>query len=54
MFTDKIYPIMFDGVATIGIKYLIPKGIGTDGWYWTDYEVQLDTNKLNNVLYFQD
>ena len=29
MFTEKIEPIIFYGVATIGGKYLIPKGIDT-------------------------
>ena len=38
MFNDKIEPIISNGVATIGGKYLIPKGIGTVSWSWTDYE----------------
>ena len=38
MFTDKIYPIIYNVVATIGGKYLIPKGIGTFIWSWTDNE----------------
>ena len=29
MLTDKIYPIIYIGVATIGGKYIIPKEIGT-------------------------
>ena len=54
MLTDKIEPIISNGVATIGGKYLITKGIGTIIWSWTDDERQLHTNKLNNVLYFVD
>ena len=54
MFTDKIEPIISNGVATIGGKYIIPRMIGKVSWYWNDDEVQLHTNKLNNVLYFTD
>ena len=39
--------------TTVG-KYIIPKGIGTVRWSWTDDEGQLHTNKLNYVLYFPD
>ena len=54
MFTDKIEPIIYDGVANIGGKDIIPKGIGTFNWSWTDNEGKLHTNKLNNVLLFPD
>ena len=54
MFTDKIYPIISNGVTTIYGKYLIPKGNVTVSCTWTDDEVQLYTNKLNNLLYFPD
>ena len=50
MSTDKIGPIISNGVVTIGRKDLIPKGIITVRWSWTDDEGQLQTNKLNNVL----
>ena len=50
MFTDYIEPIISNGVSIIGRKYIIPKGIGTVRWYWTDGDVQLHTNKLNNLL----
>ena len=35
MFTDKIDPIIYNGVSTIGGKYLITKKIFTVIWYWT-------------------
>ena len=54
MFADKIQPILFKGVATIGRKDIIPKLIDTISWYWADDEGQLYTNKLNNLLYFQE
>ena len=54
MFTDKIEPIISNGVSTIGGNYLIPKYNDTVSWSWTDDEGQLHTNKLNNVLYFPD
>ena len=54
MFTDNIEPIISNGVSTIGKKYLILKYIGTVIWYWSDDKGQLHTNKLNNLLYFQD
>ena len=50
IFTDKIYHIIYNGVATIGRNYLIPKVIVTVIWSWTDDEGQLHTKKLNNVL----
>ena len=54
MFTDKIDPIVSNGVATIAVKDIITKDIGTVNWYWTYDEVQLHRMKLNNVLYFTD
>ena len=54
MFTEKIEPIIYNGVANIGEKYLIPKGIGTVTWSWTDDGGQLHTKRLNNVPYFID
>ena len=52
MFTDNIETIVSNGPANIGGKYLIPKGIGTVSWSWTDDEGKLHTNKFTNVLYF--
>ena len=52
MFTYKIVPTIYNGVAPIGGNDLIPKGIDTVSWSWTDDEVQLHTNKFNNVIYF--
>ena len=54
MFTENIEPIISNGAATIGGKYLIPKRIGTVSWSWTYDEVQFHTNKLNNVSYLLD
>ena len=54
MFTDKIEPTIYNGVATTGGKYLIQKGIVTVIWSWTDYEGKLHTRRFNNVLYFPD
>ena len=54
MLTDTIDPNISNGVAIIGGKYLITKGIDTVSWYWTDDEGQLYTNELNNILYFPD
>ena len=39
-------------MATIGVKGLISKGIGTVSWCWNDDEGQLHTNKFNGVPYF--
>ena len=50
MFTDKLQPIISYGVATMGGKYIIPKGIGTVSWSWNDDEGKLYTNKWNNAL----
>ena len=52
IFTYKIETIISNEVATICGKDLIPKGISTVSWYWTDDEGKLHTSKLNNVLYF--
>ena len=52
--TDNIDPTISNGVSTIGGKYLIPKGIGTVIWYWTNDEGKMHTNKLNNAIYFPD
>ena len=35
-------------------KYLITEGIITVSWSWNDYQVQLNTNILNNILYFNN
>ena len=50
IFNEKIEPIIYNGVSTIGVKDVIPKVIDTVRWYWTDGDVQLHTNKLNNLL----
>ena len=50
MFADKIYPIIYNVVAAIGGKDIIPKVVGTVSWYWNYYMVKLHTNKFNNVL----
>ena len=54
MFTDKIKLMISSGVATIGGKYLITKGVGTVIWSCADDEGRLYKNKFNNVLYFSD
>ena len=54
MFSDKIEPIVSNGAATIGAKYIIPKGIGKTSWSWIDDKGQLHTNKLNNVIFLTD
>ena len=38
MVTVKIETIIFNGVATIVVKYHIPECIGTVSWSWTDDE----------------
>ena len=53
-FTEKIEPIIYNGVANICVKYLITKWIVTVIWSWNDDEGQPHTNKLNTVLYFPD
>ena len=52
MFTEKIEPIIYNGVETMGGNDIIKKGIGTVIWSWTDDEGHLHTNKLNNLLYY--
>ena len=37
MLTDKIEPIIYNGLATIGGKNIITKGIGTVICSYTDY-----------------
>ena len=54
IFTDKIETIIYNGGANTVRKYLIPKGIGTVIWYWTDDNGELHTNTLNNLIYFTD
>ena len=54
MFTEKIELIISNGVATMGEKYLIPKGNVTVRCFWNDDEGQLHTNKFNNLIYFSD
>ena len=54
MSTETIEPIIYNVVATIGGKDLIPKVIRTVICYWNDDERQLHTNKLYNLLYFPD
>ena len=48
--TNTIEAIISNGVANIGRRYLIPKGIGTVTWYWNYDEGQLHTNKQNNLI----
>ena len=50
MFTEKIYNIISNGVANIGGRYIITKGIGTVIRSCTDVEGKLHTNKLNNII----
>ena len=54
MFNEKIEPIISNRAVTIGVKYLIPKNIGTVRWYCTDDERQLNTQNFNNAIYFPD
>ena len=54
MFTYKIEIIISIGVVTTGGKDLIPKGVVTVSWSWTDDEVQRQTKKWNNTLYFTE
>ena len=51
MFTDKIEVIIYNVVANIGWKDIIPKEIGTVSWSWNDDDGKLHTKKLNNVLF---
>ena len=54
MFTDNIEPIISNEVGTIGGNNIITKSIGTVIWYWTDDDVKMHKNELNNLLYFTD
>ena len=54
MITDKIDSIINNGVEKIGGKEPITKAIGKISWSWNGDEGQLQTNKLNNALYFSD
>ena len=54
VFTYNIEPIIYNRVATIGGNDLITKVIGIVSWSWTDDEGKLQTNKLNNVIYFPE
>ena len=35
MFTDKVKPVIYNGVATIYVKNIITKRVGTVICYWT-------------------
>ena len=50
LFTDKIEPIISNEVATEGIKYLIPKGIGTVTSSWNEDGGEINTQKLNYLI----
>ena len=54
MFSDNIEPIISNEVATVYVKVLIPKGVGTVSWSWTYYLEQFFATKFNNVLNFPD
>ena len=54
MLYDNIDPIIDNGVATIGLKDLIPKWIGTVSWSCNDDERQMHKNKFNNILCILD
>ena len=54
MFTDKINPIISNGVENICGSDIITKGIVTIRWSWTDDEGKFHKKKLNNVLYFPE
>ena len=54
MFTDKIEPIISNGVETIGGKGIIHKGIATVSWSCNNDEGKLCRNKWNNLIYFPD
>ena len=54
MFTDKIYPMMSNGVSTIGGKDIHPKGAVKVIWSCTDDLKKTYKNKFKNVLYFID
>ena len=54
MFNDNIQPIISNVLVTRGGKYIFQKGIVTISWSWTDDEVKLHTNRLNDILYVPD
>ena len=54
MLTEKIDSMISNIVATIGVKSLIQKEVGTISWSWNDYDRQMHTKKFNYVLYFPD
>ena len=54
MFSDKIDTVIYNGVANIGPKYLIPKVIGAVSWSYKYDEIQLHTNKLNHILHIPE
>ena len=49
MLTYKIESITYNGVSTIGGKYIIPKEIGTVRSFWTNYEGVLQ--KIDLIMY---
>ena len=51
MFIVNIYLITTNKVSNTGGKYLHPKRIGTDYWYWKDDKGKIHKKNLNNVLY---
>ena len=53
MSTDKIYPIISNGVATMVGKDLITKRIGTVTWSWTDDEGQLHKKNYQCYLLYR-
>ena len=54
MFTDKIEPIISNGMVNIGGKDIITKEIITVRCSCTEDVGQLHTHKLNNVIYFTE
>ena len=54
IFAENIEPIIYNGVATIGGKYIISKRLAQLPGTWDDDEGQLNTYKLNNIIYFPD
>ena len=44
--TENIEPIISNGVEAICGKYLIPKEIGTNIWFWTDDEGEQNTERI--------
>ena len=52
MFIYNIYPVISNGVATIGGEYLNNKGIYTIRWSCSGDEGKIHKDKLKNVLNF--